>query len=105
MARTKGRKIEEQLQHIEERLSNAEEYVERNVNVEGSSWLHLGDWRGKSGHPSWMRNHMIPSMKKLRARKEKALENIYNKAKDKELAGRRRRDASNAGIAKFTATV
>src|SRR5262249_17467347 len=90
MAQKKRHQIQEQLQNIEERLRNAEDYVAQNVNVEGSSWLHFDDWRGKSGHPSWMRNFMIPTMMKHRARKEKALENIDKKAKDTELARRRR---------------
>jgi hypothetical protein len=85
----KKRRIEEQLTRIEQRLANAEEYVAQNVNVEGSSWLHLDDWQGKSGHPSWMRNYMIPSMNKLLARKEKALDRITSKAKEKNFALRR----------------
>jgi len=33
----------------------------KNVNVKGfPSWLKLSDWKGKSGHPLWMKNHMIP---------------------------------------------
>jgi hypothetical protein len=54
------RKIEQQLARIEERLANAEEYLARNVNVEGKSFLHFDDWCGKSGHPLWMKNVMIP---------------------------------------------
>ena len=88
---SKRRKIHEQLTAIEKTLSNAEEYVQKGINVEGSSWLHLDDWRGRSGHPSWMRNFMIPTMMKHRARKEKALEAVDNRAKDKELTRLRRR--------------
>jgi hypothetical protein len=90
MAEKKRQSIQEQLEIIEGRLLNAEEYVAENVNVEGSSWLHMDDWRGKSGHPSWMRNFMIPTMKKYRTQKEKALKTIDTKAKDKDLASRRR---------------
>jgi len=86
----KKRKIEEQLELIEQRLANAEEYVARNVNIEVSSFLHFGDWQGKSGHPSWMRKHMIPTTKKGRTRKERALKSIANKAKDRELSRRKR---------------
>jgi hypothetical protein len=89
MSRKNRRRIEEQLRFIEERLSNAKEYLARNVNVEGSSWLHMDDWRGKSGHPSWVKNHMIPAWKRLRARKERALETIDERTKDKKLARRR----------------
>ncbi len=78
-------KIEKELVTIENLLAEAREYVARNVNVEGSSWLHFDDWRGKSGHPLWMKNFMIPTVMKHRARKEKALKNIDNKAKDKRL--------------------
>jgi hypothetical protein len=87
----KKRKIEEQLRMIEKRLADAEEYVAQNVNVESTSWLHFADWRGKSGHPLWMKNLMIPATKKHRARKEKALERIDNKVKDKNLSKRKRR--------------
>ena len=86
----KKHKIEEQLEMAERHLANAEEYVTQNVNVEGSSWLHLDDWRGKSGHPSWMRNFMIPTTKKYIAKKEKALAGIHNKAKDKNITRRKR---------------
>ena len=72
----KTRKIEEQLERIEKRLADAEEYIGQNVNVEGSSWLHFDDWKGKSGHPLWMKNFMIPTTKKARVRKEMALEMI-----------------------------
>jgi hypothetical protein len=90
MGGRKRQKIEKQLEMIEKRLTNAEEYVARNVNVEGVSWLHFGDWQGKSGHPSWMKNWMIPTMMKHRTRKEKALKNIDIKAKDKALTRRKR---------------
>jgi len=80
----KKRKIRENLQKMEQRLSNAEEYVARDINVESSSaGLHFADWRGKSGHPLWMKNHMIPATKRARARKEKALERIVAKEKEK----------------------
>jgi hypothetical protein len=88
----KIRKIEDQLARIEQRLANAEEYVARNVNVESTSFLHFIDWQGKSGHPSWMRNHMIPTMKKVRASKEKAQERIAQKAKEKATVQRLRLD-------------
>jgi hypothetical protein len=86
----KKQKIEEQLKFIEKRLVDAEEYVAKNVNVEGSPCLHFDDWRGKSGHPLWMRNFMIPATKKGRARKEKALDRIKAKEKGKGLMKRKR---------------
>ncbi|MBO0698811.1 MAG: hypothetical protein J2P46_10485 [Zavarzinella sp.] len=89
MAEQKRRSIQEQLRSIEQRLQNAEEYAAENVNVEGSSWLHMDDWRGKSGHPSWIKNQMIPAVKRVRAKKEKALETIDDRAKGKKLAKRR----------------
>jgi type IV secretory pathway VirD2 relaxase len=90
MKAKKMQKIEKHLEMIEERLANAQEYLAQNVNVEGSSFLHFDDWRGKSGHPSWTRNFMIPTMMKRRARKERALKNIDNKTKDKNLTSRKR---------------
>ena len=94
MNERKRQKIEGQLEKIEQWLANAEEYVARNVNVEGSSWLHFDDWQGKSGHPSWMKNWMIPSLMRSRTRKERVLENFDNKAKDKNLTRRKRRRAT-----------
>jgi hypothetical protein len=85
----KRRRIEEQLEVIEQRLANAEDYVARNENVEGKSFLHFDDWKGKSGHPLWMKNFMIPTTKKARAKKEKALDAIDRKNKDKSLRRRR----------------
>jgi len=37
-----------------------------------------------------MKNHMIPTLKKVRAKKEKALERIHNKAKEKNLSMRKK---------------
>jgi hypothetical protein len=85
--------IEERLRMIEERLSNAEEYIAKGVNVEGLSFLHLGDWHGKSGHPLWMKNYLIPSTLKQRARTERKLEGIVIKEKAKVISMRRRRGA------------
>jgi hypothetical protein len=84
------KRIEEQIESLEERLGNAEEYVARGVNREGRSWLHMDDWRGRSGHPLWMRNKMIPSVLRAIARKNKALEHIERKEKDKSLSRRRK---------------
>ena len=93
MNEKKRQRIEEQLGMIEKRLVNAQEYVAQNVNVEGTSWLHFADWRGKSGHPSWMRNFMVPTMMKCRAKKERALKTMDDKVKDKNLT-KRKRDAN-----------
>ena len=87
---SKRKSIEELLTIIEKRLAAAEEYVACNVNVEGATWLHFDDWQGKSGHPSWMKNFMIPSTKRVRARKEKALDRIETKIRSKNLTKRRR---------------
>jgi hypothetical protein len=75
----KTRKIHEQLTSMERRLRDAEEYIAQNENVASSSFLHFKDWEGKSGHPLWMRNFMIPTTRRARARKEKALERIIVK--------------------------
>jgi len=79
----KRKSIKEQLEMIEKHLAKAEEYVALGVNVEGTPFLHLDDWRGQSGHPSWMRNVMIPATIKRREKKEKALERIEDKSKAK----------------------
>ncbi len=87
----KKRQIEEQLEMIEQRLANAETYVAKGVNVEGSAFLHFDDWNGNSGHPLWMKNFMIPATKRARAKKEKALDTIANKEREKRLKQRRSR--------------
>ena len=81
--------IQEQLKKIEQRLRDAEAYVARNENVESSSFCHFKDWEGKSGHPLWMKNFVIPTTKRGRARKEKALERILAKEKEKRSEKRR----------------
>ncbi len=84
------RQIEALLEIIDKRLVNAEEYLAQNVNVEGTSFLHFKDWEGKSGHPLWMRNHMIPTTARHRSKKEKALRKIADKVKDKDVSKFRR---------------
>lgn len=90
MAARKTVNIREQLARIEKRLSDAEEYLARGVNVEGSGFLHLDDWRGKSGHPLWVRNFMIPTTLKHRSEKEKTLDLIDKKAQEKAATRHRR---------------
>ena len=89
-ALTKKRKIEERLKRVGERLRNAEEYIARNVNVESTSFVHIKDWEGKSGHPLWMKNFMVPRTKIARTQNEKALERIVAKEKDKKSQERRK---------------
>jgi hypothetical protein len=90
----KARKIKEQIELLDQHLAAAKEYVARNENVRGTaSWLQMGDWKGKSGHPLWMKNHMIPSTQRSRAEKVRALEKLDTKAKEKRLKERRRNDA------------
>jgi hypothetical protein len=86
----KKQKIKEQLELLEKSLANAEEYIEQGVNVEGSGPLHLDDWNGKSGHPLWIKNFMIPVIKKYKAKKEEALEKLSSKERDKNLKRRKR---------------
>lgn len=89
----KGRKrhsIEKRLENIEAALANAAEYVAKGVNIEGTSFLHFADWVGKSGHPLWMQNHMIPTTIKARRKLEKTRENLDKKVKDREITRRRR---------------
>ena len=76
-------KIEQQLESTAKHLADAEEYVARNVNVEGAAWLHTDDWNGRSGHPLWMKNFMIPATRAWQSKKEKALETLDKKDRDK----------------------
>jgi hypothetical protein len=87
----KRQKIQERLERAEQHLRNAEEYVAGGKNVESSSFLHLKDWEGKSGHPLWMKNFMIPTIERWRARKQKALERIVAKEKEKSSPRREQR--------------
>jgi hypothetical protein len=87
----KKRIIEKQLELIGKNLANAESYVAKGNNIEVSSWFHLKDWNGQSGHPLWIKNHMIPITKKCRAKKEKALEIILNKEQKKFLKSQKRK--------------
>jgi hypothetical protein len=96
MRKNKRRKIEERLRNVEVDLANAQDYVEKSENIESSSFLHFSDWRGKSGHPAWMKNHMIPTLIKYRARKEKTLQKLRNQAKDKRVTNRKRQGWTEA---------
>jgi hypothetical protein len=87
----KRKSINEQLEMIEKHLANAEEYVALGLNVEGSPFLHLDDWRGRSGHPLWMKYVMIPMTVKQRAHEERALEKIEKKHNDQSLSMRKRK--------------
>lgn len=87
----KTKKIKEQIRTLEQNLAAAEEYVARNVNVRAfPAWLRLSDWKGKSGHPLWMKNHMIPSTQRARTEKERALERISVQEKETQREQRRR---------------
>jgi hypothetical protein len=83
--------IEEKLAGIEGRLVAAREYLQRGVNVKSSSFLHFGDWKGHSGHPLWVQNHMIPVLLRSRTRQEKKLRTLEDRAKDKQLSSRKPR--------------
>jgi hypothetical protein len=84
------RKIKEQIEKLNQNLVAAEHYVAWNVNVRAFDWLHLSDWNGKSGHPLWMKKHMIPSTKRMMTERERALKQIASKTKERQLKERRR---------------
>ena len=93
----KTRKIQERLDRAEQHLRDAETYIARGVNVESSSFLHFKDWEGKSGHPLWMKNFMITTIKRWRARKEKSLGRII--AKEKKIQSERgKRESALRGL-------
>lgn len=85
----KRRRIEERLESVDKQLANAEAYIQKGVNVRSASSLHLEDWTGGSGHPLWMKNHMVPQTKKTRAKLEAKLERIATKEKDRRSHKRR----------------
>lgn len=89
----KARKIKEQIRKMEAYLANAEQYLTQNVNIEGVSFLHFDDWKGRSGHPAWVRNVMIPSTKEGISKMEKTLDIVYKKRKDKSVSRRKRQGA------------
>jgi hypothetical protein len=83
--------IEERIQRLKNNLANAERYLAEGKNVKSISLLlYLNDYRGKSGHPAWIRNVMIPRTKARIAAAEKALERIEAKQKDRTQTARRR---------------
>ena len=86
----KEQKIEHRLTRIEQRLRNAQAYAARNENVERASFLHLRDWEGKSGHPLWIKNFMIPATLRARALNEKRLERLITKQHDRKSQKRRK---------------
>jgi hypothetical protein len=85
----KQRRIEERLESIGRDLANAAAYIEKGVNVRSSSPLHLLDWKGQSGHPLWMKNHMVPRNRKEQAKLETALERIAAREHDRRSHRRR----------------
>ncbi len=87
---SKTRRIKDQIALLEQRLANAAEYLVQGVNVEGTYFLHFDDWNGKSGHPLWMKNVMMPATQRHRARKEKALLRISRENKNKRIKQRKR---------------
>ena len=86
----KLRKIKEQISTLNQHLAASKEYVARNVNVRGLFWLHLNDWKGTSGHPLWMKNHMIPSTERALTEKERSLKRVVAKRKEKRVTGRKK---------------
>jgi hypothetical protein len=92
------KKLEGQLKSIETSLANAQEYLSKGINIESTSAFHLSDWKGKSGHPEWMRNVMIPKLLKQRARIERMLESMSTKTKDKKLTKVKRREKMTPGL-------
>jgi hypothetical protein len=93
MSQKKQQQIKERLEMIEKILVDAHEYVSKNINIESVPsiyLLHFGDWKGKSGHPLWMKNFMIPELMKRRNKLEKALETLSGRAKGKKLTAVKR---------------
>jgi hypothetical protein len=87
----KKRKLKDRIVEVDESLANADIYLANNINVEGQKFLHFDDWNGKSGHPSWMKNHLVPTLKHTRSRLERTLDRIKNARKDKKLSRRKKR--------------
>lgn len=86
---SKSRAIKEELEVFDANLAAAANYPAQGKNIEGKTAFHLDDWNGKSGHPLWMKNVMIPRTMKFQIKKERALEKIAQK--DKELKKSKRR--------------
>ena len=87
------RKTEQLIEAIDRDLAAAELYLSRGINSESNDWLHLSDWRGKSGHPLWMKNVMVPGLEKSRAKAERRFETYERKCADIRLGSRRTMDA------------
>lgn len=82
--------IEKRIANLEKQMENAENYLKTGENIEGLDWLHLDDWAGHSGHPKWVKNHMIPSIKKRIAEQEKLIKKIESNNKEKKITVRRK---------------
>ena len=80
---SKQKAIEYRIKCCQKAIDNAEKYLAKGENIEGSGFLHLDDWVGHSGHPKWVKNVLIPRLKKRIAAAEKTIEKISQKEKEK----------------------
>lgn len=79
---SKQSQVEGRIKRWQKQLDNAEKYLAEGKNIEGRAWLHLDDWTGKSGHPDWVRNFLIPRIKKEIGKCEEVIERISQKEKE-----------------------
>lgn len=96
----KSRQIQNRIEEFDQRLANAEAYLSRGENIEGTGFLHFDDWKGNSGHPLWIRNVMIPRTTKKRAQLERTLESIAEKERQirRDRRGRRKSGQCEDGL-------
>jgi hypothetical protein len=88
MAAYDTRKIRRKIDTLETELAAGARYALRGVNRRAGPCVQ--DWKGNTGHPLWMRNHMIPVKRRVRAQLDRALDTIATKERGRRLRARRR---------------
>lgn len=84
----KLKNIKERVKSLKKSLDNAIAYLERGQNIEGEGFVHLCDWKGNSGHPKWVKNHMMPTIEKKIIHDERIIKILEAKDKSKALQNR-----------------
>ena len=74
----KKRKIEEKIKMTEKHLTDAEDYAAKGQNIQ------------RVGHPLWVKNRIVPLLRRRRAKQEKALGTVNKRDRNAALDRRRR---------------
>lgn len=80
------KKIEKKIERLEKNLEDSKSYVKKGENIYGD-WST--DWKGKSGHPSWVKNIVIKCKEYSIKAWHRVIDDLEKKEKDKQLSQRR----------------